>query len=119
MSKKVYWMLETEIQAGREKDLRALMDEMVKATKADEPGTLGYEWSTSEDGKLCHIYEHYADSAATMVHLGNFGSKFAGRFLEILKPVRFTVYGSPSQDVKNGLAAFGAAYMKSVGGFTR
>lgn len=119
MSKNVYWVLESEIQAGPEKDLLELMEEMVTATKADEPGTLGYEWNISEDGKLCHVFEHYADSAATLVHMGNFGSKFARRFLGILKPVRCTVYGSPSQKVKDGLAALGAVYMTSVGGFTR
>ena len=54
-----------------------------------------------------------------MVHLGNFGEKFAARFLDILSPTSFVVYGTPDQQVRDALAAFGASYMQPVGGFTR
>lgn len=119
MNSNVYWILELDVQAGRENDFRVLMAEMVSATQANEPGTLNYEWSTNADGKLCHIYERYADSAAAMTHLGTFGEKFASRFLKILKPVRFVVYGSPSTAVKDALAGFNPIYMQGVGGFSR
>lgn len=119
MSGQVSWMLELEVLAGRGDALRELMTEMVNATKANEPGTLDYEWSTSEDGKQCHIFERYVDSSATMIHLGTFGERFAGRFLEILKPVRFVVYGVPNAAVREALAAFGPAYMQTLGGFSR
>ena len=119
MKNHVYWMLELEIQPGREQDFRVLMNEMVTATLANEPGTLTYEWSISEDGRMCHIFEEYTDSAATLVHLGNFGEKYAARFLEILSPKRFMIYGSPDQQVKDALAAFGAVYMQFAEGFKR
>lgn len=64
MNTEVYWLLELDIQAGREADLAAPMDEMVAATKANEPATLTYHWSTSADGTTCHTFERYADSAA-------------------------------------------------------
>jgi quinol monooxygenase YgiN len=112
-------MLELHVQPGREKDFRVLMEEMVGATQANESGTLNYEWSRSADGKVCHIYERYVDSAAVMTHLGTFGERFAGRFLELLKPVRFVVYGSPSTEVKDALAGFNPIYMQAVGGFSR
>lgn len=119
MSDQVSWMLELELQAGRADALRNLMTEMINATKANEAGTLDYEWSTSADGKQCHIFERYVDSAATLTHLGTFGERFAGRFLEILKPVRFVVYGSPSAAVRDALAAFNPVYMQTLGGFSR
>jgi quinol monooxygenase YgiN len=119
MKNEISWMLELEVQAGRERDFRELVAEMVKATPANEAGTLNYEWSTSANGKLCHIYERYEDSAAVMTHLGTFGKTFAGRFLEILESVRFSVYGSPSTAVKDALAGFNPVYMKEVGGFRR
>ena len=72
MNSNVYWMLELDVQPGRENDLRVLMAEMVSATQANESGALNYEWSTSADGKVCHIYQRYADSAAVMTHLGPF-----------------------------------------------
>ena len=119
MSSYVSWMLELDVQEGRESDFRALMAEMVGATKTNEAGTLDYEWSTSADGKRCHIFERYVDSAAVLTHVGTFGERFAGRFLEILKPVRFVVYGSPSTAVQDALAGFEPVYMQPTGGFSR
>ena len=118
MSKNIYWILELEIQSESDQ-FTALMNDMVTATQANEPDTLNYEWSTNADGTICHIYERYADSAAVITHLGNFGERFAGRFLEILRPIRFDVYGSPSQDVREALAGFSPRYMNAVGGFNR
>ena len=118
MSKEVYWVLELEIQSTPDQ-FTALVNDMVTATQENEPDTLNYEWSTNADGKVCHIYERFADSAAVMTHLGNFGEKFAGRFLEILRPIRFDVYGSPSEDVREALAGFNPTYMEAVGGFSR
>jgi len=115
----VYWILELDIQAGREQDFHALMREMVEDTQANEPGTLAYEWSISSDGKVCHIFEHYSNSAATMVHLAKFGDKYAERFFEALSPRRFVIYGSPSQLVKDMLSGFGPTYMQLADGYCR
>ena len=79
MKNQVSWILELRVQEGRESDFRALMAEMVAATEANDPGTLGYEWSASADGRACHIYERYT-SAAVMTHLVTFGERFAPRF---------------------------------------
>lgn len=119
MSNQVYWTLELETLQGRDAEFRALMAEMVAATQANEPGTLNYEWSTSADGKICHTFERFADSDAVMTHLGTFGEQYAARFMEVLKPTRFTVYGAPNQAVKDALAGFGAVHMESAAGFSR
>ena len=119
MAAGVAWMLELAIQEGKGAELPALIEEMVEATKENEPGTLDYQWSISADGTACHIFERYADSGAVLVHLGTFGERFAGRFMEILAPTRFTIYGSPSQEVKEALAPFSPTYMESAGGFSR
>lgn len=95
------------------------MDEMVAATRANEPGALNYEWSTNSDGKLCHIYERYVDSAAVMTHMATFGERFAGRFFAIFKPLRVVVYGSPDKEVKEAFAGNKPLYMQPVGGFSR
>lgn len=119
MAAEVSWMLELELQPGREKDLTLLINEMVAATRTNEAGTLDYEWSLSADGSMCHIFERYVHSAAVMIHLGTFDKTYASRFLEILKPVRFVVYGSPSQQVKDALDGMNAVYMRPAGGFSR
>ena len=114
----VFWIIELEIQAGRESDFRQLMAEMVSATQANEPGALNYEWSTSADGKQCHIFERYVDSSAVLTHLAAIG-KYVERFLEILKPVRIVGYGAPSPAVKEALAGLNPVYMQAAGGFSR
>jgi quinol monooxygenase YgiN len=119
MANDVSWMLELTVQPGRTEDFKALMKEMVDAAHGREPDTLAYEWSLSADGTTCHLFERYKDSDAAMVHLGNFGEKFATRFFEILQPTSFVVYGSPSAQVKETLAPFNPEYMQSVGGFAR
>ena len=62
VSDNVFWVVELAIIPGQLDAFKALMNEMVAATQADEPGALNYEWFISEDGTTCHIYERYADS---------------------------------------------------------
>ena len=119
MSDNIHWVLELDIKDGELDNFKGVMKDMVDGTRADEPGALNYEWFISGDGKQCHIYERYADSAATMVHLGNFGEKFAERFLAISTPTRLMVYGDPSAEVRAAMAGFGAVHMEQIGGFKR
>ena len=118
MSDTVSWNLQMSVREGRLSDARELMPEMVESTR-DEPGTLGYEWFLGSDGTVCHIYERYADSDAAMVHLGNFGAKFAERFLECCEPTALYVYGEPSDEARAALDGFGAVYLGTFGGFSR
>jgi quinol monooxygenase YgiN len=119
MSEVVHWVLEVAIQPGQTEAFKALMKEMVDATKANEPDTLAYEWNISADGGTCHIYERYKDSAATLTHLGSFGKNFAKRFMPMVKPGKFCVYGRPSADVQKGLAGLNPIYFNPIGGFGR
>lgn len=119
MSDNVHWVLELTIKDGALDGFKALMNEMVSATQANEPGTLNYEWFIDQAGQTCHLYERYADSAATMTHLGSFGAKFAERFLALAAPTRFVVYGNPNAEVRNALAGFGAVHMTQIAGFAR
>lgn len=118
MSSTVSWNLQMSVHEGRLNDARDLMKEMVAATE-QEAGAQGYEWFLSRDGKTCHINERYADSAAAMVHLGNFGSKFADRFLTCFEPTSLSVYGEPSAEARAALDGFGATYLGWLGGFKR
>lgn len=119
MSDVVHWVLELNIKDDQGENFNALMNDMVEATKANEPGTMIYEWFVSADGKQCHTSERFVDSAAVMTHLGSFGANFAERFLAILEPTRLVVYGNPSDEARAALAGFGAAHMEQAGGFSR
>ena len=119
MGKDVYWNLELAVKPGELENVKALMSEMVESANTNEPGTLSYEWSVSENGEACHIFERYTDSAAVMTHLGTFKEKFMERFLALLEPERLLVYGSPSDEAKEALSGFGAVFMTPIGGFAR
>jgi len=119
MSGNVHWNLEMAVKDGQLDAFKALMAEMVAATQANEPGTMNYEWFLSEDGRTCHIYERYQDSAATLVHLGSFGKLYAERFMAAATPTRFSLYGAPSDEVKQALAPIGAVHFGQIGGFAR
>ena len=119
MSEQVYLVIELAIKPGELDHFKELMTEMVDNTQTNEPNTLNYEWSISDDDKSCHLYERYADSAATITHLTAFGEKFGHRIMAIVEVTRFVVYGNPNSDVKEALSGFGAVFMSPIGGFAR
>lgn len=118
MTNAISWNLQLSVRDGHLDEARELMKEMVSAT-LEEPGTQGYEWFLSDDGKTCHINERYADSDAMMAHIGNFASNFASRFMACFEPASFSVYGDPSAEVRAALDGLGAAYFGWFGGFNR
>jgi hypothetical protein len=89
----------------------------VEATRG-EPGVLSYERFVSADGTVVHVYERYADSAAAVAHLRIFGRRFGGRFMGMVDRTRFTVYGTPSAELRGMLDGFGARYLAPFGGFS-
>jgi hypothetical protein len=117
METQVSWLLEVAVKPDRLEDFRALMEEMVASTRA-EPGALGYEWFVSDDGGVVHLAERYANTAAALAHVGVFGERFAGRFLEAASPTRFTVMGTPSDDLKAALSGFDPVFLRPFGGFS-
>ena len=118
MDSHVAWLLEVAVKPGQFDTFRELMIEMVESTKA-EPGAQVYEWAIGDDGSVMHVNERYADSGATLAHLATFMEAFDGRFLDAVDPTRFTVLGSPSDEVKQEPSGFNPAYMRSFGGFSR
>jgi len=115
----IEWVLEMRVQDGQAENVQPLIEEMVAATQADEPGALHYEYYMSEDKSTCTVLERYADNAAVMTHLGNFGAKFADRFLAAFAPERLVVYGPANDEVRGALAGFGAVHMSLASGFHR
>ena len=105
------------VNEGKADAVKPLLDRMVAATQADEPGALVYDYMGF--GDQVHIVERYADNAASMTHMGNFGAKFAGEFLETFTITSVTVYGPAGDDLKQGLAPFSPTYLTEISGFAR
>ena len=118
MSTAVSWLLRATINNGANDDFRSLMDEMIESAR-DEPGTTNYEWFIDDSESSFHVYERYADSDAAMTHIGNFDAKFAERFLSLVEVSEMTVYGAPSDEVRQALAGLGSNFYGNLGGFSR
>jgi quinol monooxygenase YgiN len=118
MSNEVFWLYEVAVRPGHADALRTLMAELIESTRA-EPGALAYQWSLSDDGRSAHIYERYADSDATLIHVAAFRESFAQRFRAAVEPTRVVVYGTPGEDVKDALKALHPEYMSAIAGFAR
>lgn len=114
----VFWNLELAIKSGKLEELKALINQMTLATKANEPGTINYEWSINSEQSECHIFERYTNSDAVRIHLGNFQA-YAERFFDCLDILRFQVYGNPDSELISALAGLGGVHLKLVDGFSR
>lgn len=119
MTTDVTLISDLQIKDGQLAAFRALMAEMIGDAQANEPGTLDYVWSISDDGTACHLRERYADSDAALTHLATFGTKYLSRFLAVFTPVHFVVLGAPSDALRAKLAVSKPVYVRYAGGFRR
>jgi quinol monooxygenase YgiN len=118
MNGHVSWVFEVAVKPGKIDALQTLMEELVESTRA-EPGALAYEWFASDDGGVVLLYERYADSAAALTHSEAFNAKFAERFTDLVEPMRFTMLGTLSDEVKATLSRSGRVFLQPFGGFMR
>ena len=98
----ISWHVELALRSGALDNFRSLTREMVESTSR-EAGVLNFERFITNDEKVIHIYERYADSAAALRHLLKFRSKFGDRFTAEVERKRFVVYGNPSSELKQVL----------------
>jgi quinol monooxygenase YgiN len=117
MKNMIHWLLGMQVKDGQAQNFKAVMAEMLESTKGEQETHI-YEWFFSEDQSVCLISERYSDSAAAMIHLQSFGN-FAERFLAAATPIRFTVLGSPSDQLRQALAGFNPVYLGFEVGFCR
>lgn len=118
MNENIFWVFETEVSGDLEK-IVSLMDEMTEYTKANAPGTLFFELYISEDNKKVTLFERFDNSASALAQATIFRKNFAMRYMENLKPKKFTVFGNPDETLKAALDKLGSVYMIPIGGFSR
>jgi quinol monooxygenase YgiN len=116
--KEVAWLFELEVAPENRKALEALVPEMVEETKKAEPGSRAYQVFMDDGSAVC-VYERYDDSEAALEHMKNFGEKFAGRFMALVKPVRFTLLGSPSAELLEVVGPIGALVHTPLSGYVK
>ena len=115
---KVSYVVEFTINDGKLEEFKAKSASYIEAVKANEPGTLGYQWFLAEDGKRCLVHEVFRDSAALMAHLELVGPTLPN-LLAIAPITRVEVLGSASGAARAALAQLGAVHCPHLGGFDR
>jgi quinol monooxygenase YgiN len=119
MDNTISYVFEVAIKQGQLEKFKALMKEMVEATRTNEPNTLSYEWFISADGSTCHTCERYVDSAAIMTHMNTVREKFSERYFQAAEPRRLVVYGNPSEEIRTMFGPLNAFFLPPAAGFTR
>jgi quinol monooxygenase YgiN len=118
MSENVLGITVVQIKPGQLDNFRAVVKDLVAATRANEPGAMAYEYFVSPDGTTCHIYERYVDSAAVMAHLANF-SQFAEQFMAAVEMTGVTLYGDPSDELREAVSGLNPVILQPMDGFAR
>jgi|ERR1700730_5945163 len=116
MRDQISWHVKLALKPGHFDNFQAITGEMVESTRG-EAGVLSYERFVTDDAKFVHIYERYADSHVALAHLKEFQKRFADRFSSMVDRKEFTVYGTPSDELKEVLDKFGAIYLSPFGDF--
>ncbi|KZL26944.1 hypothetical protein [Pseudovibrio sp. Ad37] len=119
MNNEVSWILTTHLATAEPKVFEGLMVEMVKAVQQMQGDTTAYVWYLSEDGQSCEIFTSFKDSNSAMLHLTWFSNTYSKQFMDTLHPTGMTVYGKPTQELRNALASLSPRYVQTVGGFAR
>jgi len=113
----IAWLFELEVKPENLAAFKALVPEMVEETKKAEPRSRAYQIFLNEG--TVNVYERYDDSDAALEHMKNFGEKFAGRFMSLVTPVRFTLLGSPSAELLEVVGPIGAVVHSPLGGYVK
>lgn len=114
------YTVEFTIKEGQQDRFSALAQECIDRAKRNEKGTLEYEWYLTDDGRICHLHERFADSDAMIEHLsGDIVSEVLPQLLEVADLTGFDVHGDPSPEGQEALAAFGTRNFHELAGFVR
>ena len=109
--------LTVSVPTEKDKDFRALMDELVSRTKG-ESGTLVYEWYTS-DANTWQILERYADAENGDLHVKGFAENYAARFFELVDSCEAVVSDNATPYIRGVLEGISPLYISQQGGFNR
>ena len=119
LEKTVRLSVEATVAEGCGEKFREIAKAMTAASEA-EPGTLGYEWFFSADGRQCRLLETYVDSAAVLAHFrGPAVTELVPQLMPLSQIDRFEIYGDPGPEVTSIAAGFGARFFSYWTGLSR
>lgn len=118
MDDEISWTLELAIEPEHLAAFRDLAKAMV-ANARTEPGTLTYEFAFTDDGRVAHIRERYANDAAAQQHSATYVEKFERRLLALARPVRLCAYGRPAPKTRANLDGPDSVFLTPFAGLRR
>jgi quinol monooxygenase YgiN len=100
-------------------EFKSIAEAMTAVSRA-EPGTLGYEWFASADGKQFRLVETYVDSSAIEAHfMGPAVQQWVPKLAAVCKVDGFEIYGDPGPKVAEMAGGFGAVVFQYWLGINR
>ncbi len=100
-------------------EFKSIAQAMTAVSRA-EPGTLGYEWFASADGKRFRLVETYVDSSAIEAHfMGAAVQQWVPRLVAVCKVDGFEIYGDPGPKVAEMAGGNGAVVFQYWLGINR
>jgi len=96
------------VNDGQLEAFKSIAQTMTAVSQA-EPGTLGYEWFSSADGKHFRLVETYVDSSALEAHfMGPAVQQWVPKLAAVCKVDGFEIYGDPGPMVAQMAVGLGA-----------
>ena len=100
------------VNEGQVDEFKKLAQTMTDVSKA-EPGTLGYEWFSSADGKSFKLVEIYVNAQAIEVHfMGAAVQEWVPKLVGTCSVTGFEIYGDPGPKVTEMAGGLGAQFYK-------
>lgn len=119
LEKVVRLAVELTVHDGQLEEFKNVAKAMTAESEA-EPGTLGYEWFSSADGKRWRLLETYLDSGAVEAHFaGPVVGELVPKMMPLCKIDRFEIYGDPGPTVAEMAGGFGALMFAYQAGINR
>ena len=93
--------------------LKDVADRWVAATRTEE-GVVAFDAFIDEEGGQLIFLEHYRDSEAFMIHKDLVSADLRTELYSIARFESLEIYGNPSEEMQNALAAAGARVFNHV-----
>jgi quinol monooxygenase YgiN len=109
--------LTAEFPAVDKSDLEAFKDLVAAAIAGakEESGTLNYDWFSNQDESAFFARERYASSEALLAH-AQASAETVGRLAELAGGLKVEIFGDPSREVLEAMAAVGPTLYPFVAG---
>ena len=109
--------LTAEFPAVDKSNLEAFRDLVATAIAgaAEEPGTLNYDWFSNQDESTFFARERYASSEALLAH-AQASAETVGRLAELAGGLKVEIFGDPSPEVLEAMAAVAPTLYPFVAG---